>query len=255
MVIENGVVIEGTDVPEVVIPEGVTKIGFSAFSGCSSIRAIRFPESLTEVGTYAFSECRSLEELDLPDGITTVEQSFHGCTALKRVRLPQHLQEICPFAFVNCPSLAEITLPECLTDVWGDPFDNATAILVPTQTAGMIRIAPRRSFPNCYANELRLLLQILHEPERYAAEFAEMKVFEYRAAAAVFLLQRRSSETASAFLRKNFKRIAEDYIAAADAHMTVLLLETGCYSPAQRKNAAKTAQAAGLNEIYSLLDS
>lgn len=254
MVIENGVVVKGIDEPHVVIPEGVIGIGFDAFARSKQLVTVQFPQTLTHIEEFAFIMCSALEELDLPDGITALPMAFESCSALKRVRLPQHLQRIESFAFCNCPQLAEITLPESLLTAYGTPFDRETAILIPTQAAGMIRIAPRRTYPNCYRDELSLVLRILHQPERYGTKYPELTVFEYKAAAAVSLLRQRDSETAEAFVRRNFKRIAEDYINAGDVHMTELLLDTGCWSPAQRKAAAKTAQAAGQTRICALLN-
>ena len=54
-VIENGVLKkykgQGGDV---VIPEGVTSIGFWAFSDCSSLASVVIPEGVTSIGAAAF---------------------------------------------------------------------------------------------------------------------------------------------------------------------------------------------------------
>ena len=43
-----------------VIPESVTSIGNTAFTGCSSLTSIIIPESVTSIGVNAFSSCSSL---------------------------------------------------------------------------------------------------------------------------------------------------------------------------------------------------
>ena len=44
-------------VTDVVIPEGVTKIGKWAFYYCSSLTSITIPDSVTEIGEWAFDKC------------------------------------------------------------------------------------------------------------------------------------------------------------------------------------------------------
>jgi len=45
------------------IPNSVTDIGNSAFSGCSSLSSIEIPNGVTDIGWYAFSGCSSLTKI------------------------------------------------------------------------------------------------------------------------------------------------------------------------------------------------
>ncbi len=73
----------------VIIPEGVSKIGDSAFAGCKSLTEIRFPQSLRCVGLSAFSFCDSLENIELPDGVRELDSfAFSSLTAVKSLRIP-----------------------------------------------------------------------------------------------------------------------------------------------------------------------
>ena len=42
---------------QIVIPDSVTEIDYSAFKGCTSLQQIVIPESVTKIGYCAFSNC------------------------------------------------------------------------------------------------------------------------------------------------------------------------------------------------------
>ena len=48
------------------VPDSVTKIGGSAFWGCTSLVSIIIPDSVTEIGLYAFYGCTSLKSIIAP---------------------------------------------------------------------------------------------------------------------------------------------------------------------------------------------
>ena len=55
--IENGILkqyVKENSVTEVTIPDGVTKIGDSAFSCCSSLTSVHIPDGVAKIGDSAF---------------------------------------------------------------------------------------------------------------------------------------------------------------------------------------------------------
>lgn len=72
-VIKNGVLTkyQGSG-GDVVIPDGVTKIGDRAFAFCTTVKSVRFPQGLTSIGQYAFQGCFAAEIKNLPDGVTYI---------------------------------------------------------------------------------------------------------------------------------------------------------------------------------------
>lgn len=58
---ENTVLyINGKPTYDLVIPEGITKIGSNSFYNCNTITSLHLPSSLKEIDSYAFSYCSSL---------------------------------------------------------------------------------------------------------------------------------------------------------------------------------------------------
>ena len=52
-----------------VIPSSVTKIGDSAFEGCTSLKSVTIPNSVTEIGNYAFEGCTGLTSVTIPSSV------------------------------------------------------------------------------------------------------------------------------------------------------------------------------------------
>ena len=97
----------GKEITELVIPDGVTTIGNYAFSGCSSLTSVTIPNSVTSIGDFA----------------------FYGCDALESVKV---LAETPPFANDNTFSNYEIELcvPEKSISVYQttNPWSNFKSI-------------------------------------------------------------------------------------------------------------------------------
>ena len=121
----------GSLISNLIIPEGVTKIGRS-LRGCKSIKTVTIPETITEIDDYAFYGCINLTEVNMHDNIKTIgEEAFCGCN-ISEIKFPKNLTSIksgafggckfksidlpnslvCAYGFRSCESLAEITLPE-----------------------------------------------------------------------------------------------------------------------------------------------
>ena len=77
--------IDGKDIIEITIPNGVTSIGDYAFYGCSSLTSITIPNSVTSIGNGAFLAC-SLTSVTIPNSVTSIGKlAFYGCSALDSV--------------------------------------------------------------------------------------------------------------------------------------------------------------------------
>ena len=57
----------------VVISEGVSSIGESAFQYLSSLERIYIPDSVTKIEKYTFTNCTSLSEITIPKGVSSID--------------------------------------------------------------------------------------------------------------------------------------------------------------------------------------
>ena len=121
----------GTGLEKIVIPEGVTEIGYGAFSG-SSLKEVVLPRTLTKIGDYAFSGTK-LTSITLPTGITEIGSDAFSGSSLKEVVLPSTLKKIDSEAFRGT-QLTSITLPEGVTEIGSDAFlgSNLKEVVLPS---------------------------------------------------------------------------------------------------------------------------
>ncbi len=70
----------------VVILDGVTSIGISAFHHCHNLTSITIPNSVTSIGEDAFCICESLVSVTIPSSLTSIgEYAFFGCSNLSTI--------------------------------------------------------------------------------------------------------------------------------------------------------------------------
>ena len=100
------------NIRSVVIGEGVTSVGNSAFSYYYNIETVEFPSTLTTIGENAFEMCSSLDEVELPDSVTSLGQyAFFQCDDLDRIVLSDNITALYSSTFFDCDALKEIVLP------------------------------------------------------------------------------------------------------------------------------------------------
>lgn len=73
---------------EVLIPEGIVRIGERAFAG-SGIESVRFPASVTYIAAYAFADCPLLTRLEFCSLPHMESRAFWHCFSLKEVKAPE----------------------------------------------------------------------------------------------------------------------------------------------------------------------
>jgi len=113
---------EKNQVTSVYVPDSVTTIGGSAFSGYQNLQTVTFEQNetsssasaqsgtgLTAINQYAFANCTSLKEFIIPNTVTSMaEGSFTGCTSLTSIVIPSSVTAIEFAAFANCTGLTKV---------------------------------------------------------------------------------------------------------------------------------------------------
>lgn len=126
---------ENQEVTSVIISEGISTIGISAFQSCENLQSVQIPSTITvwkEDSSYnnsAFEGCTGLTELTLAEDLSTLGQrAFAGCTALEKVRIPSGITSFKDQVFAACTKLAELELAEGIREMGYQAFINCSAL-------------------------------------------------------------------------------------------------------------------------------
>ncbi len=103
---------------EVVLNDGLRRIGWSAFIYCTSLQHITLPVTITEIGDSAFFYCENLREVVLNEGLMKIGGSaFFSCSSLEGITLPSTITEVGKCAFFYCRKLREVVLNDGLMKI------------------------------------------------------------------------------------------------------------------------------------------
>lgn len=168
--------LEGSGIRQLTVPQTVTKIGYSAFAGCTQLTAITLPAGLRELGSEAFKGCTALTGVALPDSLTALgygvfrncsaltaaefpagiapvswssgSSMLRNCTSLRSVKLPKTVSSLGDYFFAGCTALERIVLPDSVTEIGSNLFNGCTALTDVTLSTNLQAI-PEHTFYGC----------------------------------------------------------------------------------------------------------
>ena len=109
---------KNTSVKTVEILDGVTRIGYNSFEGCSSLTSVTIGDSVTSIDEYAFYNCTSLTSVTIGDSVTSIgEYAFYNCTSLTSVTIGDSVTSIGEYAFYDCTSLTSVTIGDSVKSI------------------------------------------------------------------------------------------------------------------------------------------
>ena len=124
--IEDNVLIayHGTE-QNVVVPDGVEKIGKAAFQK-KAIISVQIPASVKEIGESAFEKCTSLDRITFTgSGLQQIgKNAFNGCKQLKYMDLPVGLEAIGDKAFYSS-GIVFAEMPSSLRQIGSGAYYNS----------------------------------------------------------------------------------------------------------------------------------
>jgi len=146
--------LNGKEVTDLVIPEGVTHIGNFAFDYCTSLTSVTIPNGVTSIGVGAFMGCESMTSVTIPPSVDIIDGvAFIWCYNLNAVHIsdlaawcglsfynadnplrygahlylngkevtdlviPEGVTSVCDGAFMRCSHLTSVTIPEGVTSI------------------------------------------------------------------------------------------------------------------------------------------
>ena len=120
---------ENMEITKLVIPDDVTSIGSSAFSGCSGLTSVTIPNSVTSIGSSAFYGCSGLTSVTIPNSVTSIGGSaFSGCLGLTSVTIPNSVISIGSDAFEGCSGLTSVAIGNSVTRIGSTIFSGCSSL-------------------------------------------------------------------------------------------------------------------------------
>jgi hypothetical protein len=117
---------------DVVIPEGITTIGYGAFDGRNDLLSVTFPSTLVSIDAFAFANCEGITSVDFPPSLVAIGNTAFFGTGLSTVSIPATLTSVGAIAFGGEKLTAVHVDPNhpVYSSVDGIVFDKEKSVLI-----------------------------------------------------------------------------------------------------------------------------
>lgn len=146
------------ELEEIIIPEGIEKLGKNTFAGNDKLKSITLPSTLTDIGDCAFSGT-GIEYLEIPSGVKEINSNLdnkgHSIAYMEELRtlvLNDGLEKIGFAAFTSLRSLETINIPSTVTEMGYGVFSGLRNLKNVTLENGL-SVMGEKTFENCSSIE------------------------------------------------------------------------------------------------------
>ncbi len=136
--------INGQEVTDLVIPNGVTSIGDQAFYNCSSLKSVTIPNSVTSIGYESFYDCSGLTKAEFSSIESLCKINFYrfdsnplsyakhlyinGDEITDALTIPNSVTSIGAYAFYGCDGMTSVTIPNSVTSIGYQAFYDCSGL-------------------------------------------------------------------------------------------------------------------------------
>lgn len=118
-----------TSIRSIILPNSVESIGNSAFQG-TLLTEFEWPTSIKTVGTYMFYGCNEIRKMRFPDNIAVIPSNFcYNCWSIEELYIPEGVTTIDASAFQGCTGLTYIEIPSSVTTINASAFNGANGVI------------------------------------------------------------------------------------------------------------------------------
>ena len=111
------------NITSVIVEEGITHIGYGAFSGCHNLENVLLHEGLISIGGHSFA-ATAIRDLTIPASVNSIGVGAFVDSRLEKVLLSSSIELIDDAAFSGCFKLTEIVFPNTLKEIGERAFQH-----------------------------------------------------------------------------------------------------------------------------------